>query len=61
MKAPFPYFGGKSKVSDVIWKAFGLDSLTELGLWINDIDVMSLICYDYYITCEVHIGTIKYS
>ena len=23
MKAPFPYFGGKSKVADVIWRAFG--------------------------------------
>lgn len=23
MKAPFPYFGGKSKVADVVWEALG--------------------------------------
>lgn len=23
LKAPFPYFGGKSKVADVVWRAFG--------------------------------------
>lgn len=24
MKAPFPYFGGKSKIADVIWSRFGM-------------------------------------
>lgn len=23
MKAPFPYFGGKSKIADVVWSALG--------------------------------------
>lgn len=23
LKAPFPYFGGKSSVADVIWEAMG--------------------------------------
>ena len=23
LKAPFPYFGGKSKVADIVWRAFG--------------------------------------
>ena len=25
MKAPFPYFGGKSKVADIVWAALGSD------------------------------------
>lgn len=25
MKAPFPWFGGKSRVADVVWRAFGAD------------------------------------
>lgn len=23
LKAPFPWFGGKSRVADVVWRAFG--------------------------------------
>ena len=25
LKAPFPYFGGKAAVADVVWRAFGMD------------------------------------
>lgn len=26
LKAPFPYFGGKSKIADVVWQRFGIVS-----------------------------------
>ena len=40
MKAPFPYFGGKSKVADLVWKLLGADCVNYVEPFAGSLAVL---------------------
>lgn len=40
MKAPFPYFGGKSKVSDLVWGLLGADVMNYVEPFAGSLAVL---------------------